>query len=184
LHSFTDSSTCCIVALLAVIVPSSLKNGPYVVQDTEGIYSVSRSQPWKLTVARLEGFLKLYLAGRFDWSKETCNARKELLKEIVDGSNLGRMKESIIGMEALVKNQNGQSFYVLESFRFSNQQRLIEAQVSRVVRVGATGVVTPLLIRLIYDESSISAQNPYGLKIKSIEEVEIKTTTQNEEKSL
>ena len=161
-----------VLGILSIVVPTTLKAGPYIIQDTESLLSVSRSQPWKLTVSRVEGFLKLYLNGRFNWSKENFAAQKDILTQIISDAALNKLKDSLISIEAIAKTQGARSFYILEGYRFSNQQKVIEAQVSRVIRVGSTGVVTPLLIHLYFEEASVTEQNPYGLQITSLEEIE------------
>ena len=163
-----------VVGLLAVVVPSSMKYGPYVVRETSDLSTIVRSEPWKLTVSRLEGFLKLYLSNRFEWSKDEVNQRKEALKNLTNPEVFQQMKESLTAMEAIAKNQNGKIYYLLEGFRFSNQKKLIEAQISRVIRIQNTGVVTPITIRLLFEEAPITTENPYGLKVKNIEEFETK----------
>lgn len=163
-----------VIGILAVIVPSSLKNGPYIIQDNDSLFSISRSEPWKLTTSRLEGFLKLYLTARFDWFQGNFDARKELLRTILDESPFTKMKDSIVSLGLLAKNQDARGFFILEGYRFSNEQRIIEAKVSRIIRVGTVGALTPLLIRLHYAETAVTEQNPYGLIIKSLEETEIR----------
>ncbi len=162
-----------VLGLLAVIVPSSLKTGPYVIQETETVSAVSISEPWKLSVARVQGFLKLFLNSRFEWSKETFEQKREMLKRIATDQVLSKMKDSLDSYSAIAKSQDARGYYVLEGFRFSNDQHVIEAQVSRIIRLGTTGVVTPLSLRLSYEDASISDKNPYGLRVKGIEEGEI-----------
>ncbi len=165
-----------LLAILAVIVPSSLKNGPYVIQEASTASAVSVSQPWRLSVARIEGFLKMFLSNRFEWTKETFDQKKSQLKNIVTEAVQTKLKESIVGYGAIAKSQDAKGYYVLEGFRFSNEQHLIEAQVSRIIRLGTTGVVTPLVLRLVFEDMSVSDANPYGLRVKAIEEGEISQT--------
>ncbi len=169
-----------LLGIISVSVPLLMRSGPYLVQDSESLYSVSKAQPWKLTVTRLEGFLKLYLTGRFDWSKENFADRRKLLKEIIADPAFQKLKDSLLSLETVSKNQSARGFYVLEGYRFSNERKVIEAQISRIIRVGATGVVTPLLVRLFFDEAAVSEQNPYGLKIKALEEMESGSLSANE----
>jgi hypothetical protein len=166
------------LVILSIVVPASIKRGPYIVQDSQGLYAVTRSEPWKLTVSRLEGFLKLYLTARFDWSKDTAPKRKDLLRKLVSEKAYASMKESVTSLSVLTSTQKGRVFFVLEGYRFANQKKLIEAKVSRIVRVGNAGVVTPLTIRLTYEEVTVSEDNPYGLQVKSVEEFE-STTEEN-----
>ncbi len=166
-----------VLGLLAVVVPSSLKTGPYVVHESDSLASVAISEPWKLTVGRVEGFLKLFLGARFEWSKETFDQKRSLLQAISTDAVISRLKDSIIGYGAVAKAQDARGYYLLEGFRFANEQHLIEAQVSRILRIGNTGVVTPLKLKLTYEDAAISDANPYGLRVKSVEEGEISTAS-------
>ncbi len=161
-----------VLGILAVIVPSSLKSGPYIIQETETVSTVIVSEPWKITVARIQGFLRLFLNSRFEWSKENFEQKREILKTIVSDSVFNKLKDSVANYGSIAKFQDARGFYVLEDFRLANQQHVIEAQVSRIIRLSTTGVVTPLRLRLIYEETTISNANPYGLRVKAIEEGE------------
>ena len=159
-----------VIAILAVIVPSAMKSGPYVVRETDTLSTVVRAEPWKMTVGRVEGFLKYFLSARFEWSKENFDTRKDELKTVVTDQVFSKLKESIVGYGAIAKSQEAKGFFVIEGFRFSNDQHIIEAQISRIIRVGGPGVVTPLVLKLTYEDTSVSDANPYGLRIKAIEE--------------
>lgn len=159
-----------VLGILAVVVPSSLKNGPYIIRESDSIATVTRAEPWKLTVGRIEGFLKLFLSARFEWSKESFEQKKTILKGISDEAPFNKLKDSITSYGAIAKSQDARGYYVLEGYRFSNEQKLIETQVSRVIRIGTTGVVTPLMIRITFEESALSDGNPFGLRVKAIEE--------------
>lgn len=165
------------MTVLAVIVPSSLKTGPYIVNDSGAFFTVSRSEPWKVSVARIEGFLKLFLTSRFEWSNESFEQRKATLKQITTDKVLTNLKDSIASYSAIAKSQDAKSYYLLEGFRFAHEKHVIEAQVSRVIRVGATGVVTPLFLRLFYEDAPISEGNPYGLRVTAIEEGDLTVNT-------
>src|SRR5688500_18432145 len=92
-----------VLTIFAVIVPASIKSGHYVIHADGPEYLLLRSSPWNMTAGRLEGFLKVYLTGCFDWTKETFPARKELLQTIVSPPTLLRLKESVTSLELLSK---------------------------------------------------------------------------------
>jgi len=160
----------------AQVVFGAIDRGPYVVKETDSFFSVSQTEPWKLTIERVEGFLKLYLKGRMEWSKDDFDSKRSLLFEISSEAVQGKLKDSLLSFGAMAKNQDMRCFYVLEGYRFSNEKKLIEANVSRIIRIGNTGVVTPIRVVIGYDEASVTEQNPYGLKVISLDESEIKTT--------
>ena len=162
-----------VLALLAVVVPTSLKTGPYIIRESDTVSSVIQSEPWKVTAARIEGFLRLYLSNRFEWSKENVDQKRDAVRTLVTDGVAAKLKDSMVSYSTIAKAQNARAYYVLEGFRFSNERRLIDAQVSRIIRVGTTGVVTPLQIRLVYEDSAVSGQNPYGFRVNSIEEVDL-----------
>lgn len=152
------------------------QKGPYFVRENDSFSVVTQSEPWRLTTERIEGFLRLYLDGRMHWSKEDFDSKKALLSAITSETVQTKLKDSLVAFGAMARNQDMRSFYVLEGHRFSNEKKIVEAQVSRIIRIGATGVVTPIQLVITYDEAAVTEQNPYGLKIVSIDESEIKTT--------
>lgn len=162
-----------IVGIQAVVVPTAIQSGPYVINDMDSFFSLSKSEPWKLTVGRMEGFLKLYLTGRMDWSKENFDSRKKILSTISSDSVQSKLKDSLLSFGAMARNQDVRSFYVLEGYRFSNEKKVIEANVSRIIRVGSTGVVTPIRVSIGFTEAAVTEENPYGLKIIALTESEV-----------
>ena len=167
------------LALVATVgvqeILSSIDKGPYFVKENDSFFTVSRSEPWKLTVERVRNFLNLYLKGRMEWSKEDFESKRSLLSEISSEAVQSKLKDSLVTFEAMAKSQDMRSFYVVEGYRVSNERRIIEATVSRVIRIGTTGVVTPIRVIICYDESAITENNPYGLKVISLDESEIKS---------
>jgi hypothetical protein len=161
-----------VLAVLAVIAPASIQLGPYVIQDSNGYAAVTRSEPWKLTVSRVEGFLKLFLSTRYEWSKDGFDQKKEALNSLVTDAVAAKLKDSVVSYGTFAKAQDARAFFILEGFRFSNEKHVIEAQISRIIRVGTTGVVTPLFLKISYEDTSVSNMNPYGLRVKAIEESE------------
>ena len=166
-----------IVLVVAQIALASINKGPYVVQEKDSFFSVTESEPWKLTQVRIEGFLKLYLKVRMEWSKDDFESKRSLLNQIASDPVQTKLRESLNAFSAMAKSQDMRCFYVLEGYRFSNEKKIIEARVSRIIRVGNTGIVTPIQVAISYDESSVSKENPYGLKMISVEESEIKSGT-------
>ncbi len=160
------------IAVIGVIMPISQNSGPYVIQESDRISTVSRSMPWRLSTERITGFLHHYLAARFEWSNETFELKRKTLQVVTTDSVYSKLKESIIAYSAITKSQNARGFYILEGFQYSNEKRIIEALVSRVIRVGNTGVVTPLKILIEFDEARLNEQNPYGITITSLNESE------------
>jgi type IV secretory pathway component VirB8 len=163
------------IAMVGVqAVLASLKRGPYIVKDSDSFFTVVQSEPWKLTTIRIEDFLKLYLSGRMEWSKDDFEFKRKLIDGLSSRAVQAKLKDSMAAFEAMARNQDMRCFYVLEGYRFSNENKVIEANVSRIIRIGVTGVVTPIRVVIGYDEAPVSEENPYGLKVVSIEETEIK----------
>ena len=82
------------------------------------------------------------------------------------------MKDSLQGLGSLSKAQQARSYFVLESWGFSNAEHKIEARIDRVIRVRSAAVATPMTVRLVVQEAPMTETNPYGLKIESLEEAE------------
>lgn len=169
-----------VVALLILLgvsifaVPVLFKNGPYLIKDQESFFATSKSEPWKLTVGRIEGFTKLYIATRFEWTPENFKSKETTLKEVVSDSVFIKLKESLSSFRAIAQNQHASSFYVFEGYGFSNKEQKIEARITRVLRIKNVAIATPLIVRLKFQEVGVSETNPYGMNLIGIEESEIK----------
>ena len=165
-------------ALLALyagqIIISSANRGPFVITEESTFSSVSQSKPWKLSVERVEGFLRLYLSQRMEWSKVDFDQKRTLLLELSSDGVQRKLKDSLNTYGSMAKAQDMRCFFVLEGFRFSNEKQVIEAEVSRVIRIGAAGVVTPMKIAIGFSESPLTKANPYGMTVISLEESDLK----------
>jgi hypothetical protein len=161
-----------LLALSIVAVPWILRQGPVVVMDQDGYSHMVRSKPWQLTVSRMEGFTRLYLLNRWEWSPEDFDAKRASLEELVVPTILPKLKDSLQGLSSLSKAQQARSYFVLEGWGFSNADHKIEARIDRVIRIKSAAVATPMTVRLIVQEAPVTESNPYGLKIESLEEAE------------
>jgi hypothetical protein len=161
-----------ILAVSIVGVPAVLRSGPYVISDQGHFYQLARTKPWELTISRMEGFAKLYLSSRFEWNAENFTGKKAQLKSIMKEAVFNRFKDSLNSFEALAKSQSARSFYALEGFAFSNAKHVLEARVSRVLRIQTSGLVSPIVVRLSFEEVPVTESNPYGLQITGVEEVD------------
>ena len=171
---------CGLLAISLLAVPAILSSGPFVIID-EGSYSrLTESKPWNLSVSRLEGFTKLYLSSRFDWNKDNFPEKSKVLTALTDSAVFSKLKDNLSSLEMLAKGQNARSFYVLEGFGYSQAQRRIEADVTRVIRIQNTAVATPLKIRIAFSEAGPNSVNPYGLKVVGVEETPISELNQKE----
>lgn len=169
---------CGLLALSLLAVPAILSSGPFVIID-EGSYSrLTESKPWSLNVSRLEGFTKLYLSSRFEWNKDTFPEKSKAIIALTDLSVFNRLKDNLNSLELLAKGQNARSFYVLEGFGYSQSQKKIEADITRIIRIQNTAVATPLKIRIAFSEAGPSSMNPYGLKVVGVEETPISELNQ------
>lgn len=169
-----------VIALMVLLgvtifaVPALFKNGPYLIKDQGSFFAVSKSEPWKMTVGRVEGFTKLYISTRFEWTPENFKSKETALKEIINESALIKLKESLSSLRGIAQNQHASSFYVFEGYGFSNKEQKIEARITRVLRIKNVAVATPLVLRLKFQEVSVSDANPYGMSVIGIEESELK----------
>ena len=163
------------VALFAiVVVPLAVKSdGVPIVHETDGI-RIEKSESWKLSPLRHEYFLKKYLALRFEWTPATYAENQNGLNAILDASIEKKVRESARGFDDLVKNQAASSYLVSipNSFSFSNSTQSAEMHVIRVVRIRSVTVATPLLVRLKTKNVALTRENPFGLQITDLEEVD------------
>ena len=58
-----------LVGLLLIGVPQIMKGEPFLLKTTDDLPQVVETEPWKLSVSRIEGFSHEYLEARFHWSK-------------------------------------------------------------------------------------------------------------------
>ena len=162
-----------VLGLAVVVVPKIAKESNPVLIQTESGFILSKLEPWTLAASRMEAFTKAYLTARFDWDETTFDGRRKDLASLLDGSILVKLKDSTNAFEALARNQKAHSYYVYEGYGFSNAQHKIEARMIRVLRIQNAAFATPLIVRIVYSESALSAENPYGLTVSSLDEVEV-----------
>ena len=159
-----------LLGISIIAVPMLFRNGPYVVSNQNSFSTVSQSEPWKLTPARMEGFTKLYLSSRFEWAPDNFQAKLSSLKEVTSEGVFKNLKNSNSSFQSIAQNDQARSYFVFEGYGFSNKERKIEAKITRVLRIKNTAAATPFVVRLSYQETSISELNPYGLVVTGVEE--------------
>lgn len=163
---------CVVLAMSIVFVPALFTSGPYIIVDDDSIHRMLKSKPWEVSIARIESFTKQYLSHRFEWSSDSFHKKEASLKEYTDENVFKKLKDSLSSFKSMAQNQKAKCFYVFEGFGFSNSEKKIEAHITRVLRIGNLAASTPLVIKLLYRESSVSEANPYGLTITGVEETE------------
>lgn len=163
-----------LLALSILAVPWILRQGPVVVLDQDGFFRTAHSKPWQLTTSRLEGFARIYLAARWEWTSETFDERRKSLQEILVPELIPKLKDSLQGLESVAKLQHARSYFVLEGWGFSNEKRKVELRIIRVIRIRNAAISTPMMIHLVLQESPLTETNPYGLLVESLEESEVK----------
>ena len=164
---------CFLLGVTIIAVPLIFRNGPYVVNDQESFLAVSKSQPWKITISRIEGFTKFYLSSRFEWSTDDFDKKSDQLKLITSDPVFKKLKDSLSSFKALAQNQGAKCYFVLEGYGFSNRDQKIEVKVTRVLRMKSAAFGTPLIVKLNYQETAVSETNPYGLTITGIDETDL-----------
>ena len=148
------------------------KSNPLLIRTEKGIV-LSEVEPWKLSVARVDEFSRAYLSDRFLWSDADFSDKRKNLSVITDPQAMVKLKDSIQAFESMARNQKAKSYYVLEDFHFSNDERKITLQITRVLRIQSAALSTPLAIDISYREAPLSAENPYGLVVTAIDEREV-----------
>ena len=73
-----------LVGLLLIGVPQIMKGEPFLLKTTDDLPQVVETEPWKLSVSRIEGFSHEYLETRFHWSEATIGKTRDRLKAITD----------------------------------------------------------------------------------------------------
>jgi hypothetical protein len=162
-----------LLGLSLIVVPEMTRNGNPLIVDTDAGAQVTHVSPWKLSVERINQFTKAYLTHRFEWAPETFSKEKSNLKVLVSDKVFAKLKESFVAFESLAQNQSAKSYYVLEDFGFANEKRIIEARVTRVLRIKDVALATPLSILINYDETSVTEANPFGLIVTAVKEVQL-----------
>jgi hypothetical protein len=163
------------VALFTIIaVPLALKSDGVPVVRESGAIRIETVDAWKLSPLRHEYFLKKYLSLRFEWTKATYSTNQEGLKSILDSSIQKKVEAASRGYEDLAKNQGASSYmvYLPESFSFSNATQSAEARIIRVTRIRSVTVAVPLIVRVKTKNVALTYENPFGLQITDLEELE------------
>lgn len=163
-----------LLGIAIIAVPALSRSGYCIVVEQDGLATLAATKPWKVSAARVEGFLKSYLSARFEWTPETFSKSKETLKVFTSDAVYSKLKDSLASFESIAQNQQAKSHFILEGFGFANAKRRIEARVTRVLRIKHLGLSTPLVIRIAYEDVAVSQTNPYGLVVTGVEEVEAK----------
>ena len=170
-----------VVALIAVLTLSILftpiisKNGNPLVLVQDGMAELAETKAWQLSIYRIEGFAKAYASARFEWTADHFSKKTEILKSLVSRSVFQKMKTSVTAFQAIAEKQSGKSYFVWEGLGVSNLKKKIEIKLIRVILIKEVPLATPLTIRLSYEDTAITKENPYGLLISGIEEVERST---------
>lgn len=163
-----------LLGIAIVLVPFTVARGNCTLVQQEGLVELAANAPWKIASFRIETFAKKYLSARFDFSTENAGTRKDALKNLVSEKVLQSLKSPLEADESLAKTQSAQSYYLLEErgLSYSNTKRIIEAKITRVVRVRNAAVATPMVVRLSFQEAPINTANPYGLIVDGLEELD------------
>jgi hypothetical protein len=163
-------------ALLAVaigLVPEIVKtSNPLLIRTEKGIV-LSEVEPWKLSVARTEEFSRAYLSDRFAWSDADIIDKRKSLSAVTTPEVLSKLKDSLQAFEVMAHNQKARSFYVLEEFHFSNEDKKIVVVITRVLRIQSAALATPIRIEISYRDAQLTPENPYGLVVTSVDEREV-----------
>ena len=164
-----------LLALAVTVIPLAMKKGnPLLVRTEKGIV-LSEVEPWKLSVARIEGFTRAYLSSRFEWSEADIAQKRQAVSNFVSPAVFAKLKDSIVTFETLARNQKAKSYYVLEDFHFSADDHTIEAKITRVLRIQNAALATPLLVGISYSDATLSPENPFGMHATSLNEAEVGT---------
>lgn len=170
-------------ALLAFVIGQGqflLRDGPYIINQKDSLYSVSRAEPWKISETLIERFLNQYLDDRYAWAPENFRSQLSNLKELTDEGIYKKLKDGSSSFQSFAENDHGHSFYVLEGFCFSNKDRKIEAKVIRILKIKDAATAIPINLKLSYQNAAITEKNPYGLVVTSFEE-SVPVDTKNQE---
>ena len=162
-----------VITLIVIILPNAAKHSNPLLIKTDQSVSLAEVSSWNLSVDRLERFAKAYLSARFEWTADNFGKKKDSLKELTSESVFSSLKTPLTSFESLAQTQGAKSYYVLEDFGFSNAKKLIEAKITRVIRIKNAALATPLQITLTFDEASLSESNPFGLTVVGLDESEI-----------
>lgn len=166
-----------LVGLLLIGVPQIMKGEPFLLKTTDDLPQVVETEPWKLSVSRIEGFSHEYLEARFHWSKATIGKTKDRLKAITDDQVFAKLKDSNSANEALAQNQKAESYYVLEHPAYSNTLDQAELHITRVIRIRDVALATPLVIRFSVKAAPITDQNRFGIIIDELDEEEARNVS-------
>lgn len=166
-----------LVGLLLIGVPQIMKGEPFLLKTTDDLPSVVETEPWKLSVSRIEGFSHEYLEARFHWSQATIEKTKNRLKAITSDQVFAKLKDSASANEALAQNQKAESYYVLEHQAYSKTLDQAELHITRVIRIRDVALATPLVIRLSVKPAPITDQNRFGLVLDEVDEEEARNVS-------
>ena len=166
-----------LVGLLLIGVPQIMKGEPFLLKTTDDLPSVVETEPWKLSVSRIEGFSHEYLETRFHWSAATIGKQRDRLKAIAGDAIYAKLKDSVSANEALAQNQKAESFFVLEHPAYSNTLDQAELHITRVLQIRDVALATPLVIRLSVKPAPITEQNRFGLVLDELDEEEARSVS-------
>jgi hypothetical protein len=172
-----------LLGLAIVGIPAALRGGPYIVTENAEFSRLAESRPWEVSVARIEGFTRQFLQKRFEWNSSNFDSQKERLALFVTAPVLNRLKDSLNAFRSIAHNQGARCFYVLKRLGFSNSQRKIKAHAIRIIRIGTVATATPMTVRISYQDSKLTHDNPYGLDVIGFEEELVRDPIQKEGKN-
>ena len=158
--------------LLLIVVPQILKGEPFLLKTTDDLPTIVQSQPWRLSVSRMESFSHEYLEARFHWSAVTQAKARDRLKVVAGDTIFAKLKDSLAANDALAQNQKAESYYALEHQTFSNLLDAGELHITRILRIRNVALATPLTIRFAVKQAPVTDQNPYGLVLDELDEEE------------
>lgn len=167
-----------LLAIAITILPKVVReSNPLLINTPDGVLLANVS-PWGLSAKRFDQFTDAYLAARFSWTPETLNQTKLDLKAITAPQVMIKMKDSFVYSDSLAQTQKAKSFYVREDYQVSSTGEKIEIWATRILRIKNVGIATPLHLILSYQEAPITKENPYGIVVSGVEEIELSTESQ------
>jgi hypothetical protein len=170
------------ITLFTIIaVPLGQKSAGTVVVHLGDDLRLERAEVWKLTPLRYEEFLKKYVSLRFQWEKGDVAESQTRIKAMVDPEVEKKIRDSARAFEELAKNQDAKSYVLFTpgTFAFSNTAQTMEMRVIRVIKIRSVAVATPLIVRMKVKNVALTTENPFGLQVTDLEEVEEATNQEN-----
>jgi hypothetical protein len=169
-----------LIGVLLIAVPLVMKGEPFLIEPVDGLPQILKSEPWRLSTSRVNGFSRAYLEARFHWQPENIGKSRMRLEALTTASVFSQLKNSMTASEGLAQNQKAESYYVIEREAYSKAMDGAELQVTRVLRIQNAAIATPLNIKLTIHGAPITDQNPYGFVLAGVDEGAVNDTAEEE----